>query len=74
MLTVKLTVPQEGNAGKNAGILTLRHEVAVPHRRTPEPRIDMSLATWSVTVVAESYFMAAWNAWSRLRPPPRPCG
>ena len=35
MLTVKLTVPQEGNVGKNAEILTLRHEVAVPHRRTP---------------------------------------
>jgi hypothetical protein len=43
MLTVKLTVPQEGHAGKNAEILILRHEVTVPHRRTPEPRIDWNL-------------------------------
>jgi hypothetical protein len=31
MLTVKLTVPQEGHVGKNAEILILRHEVAVRH-------------------------------------------
>ena len=43
MLTVKLTVPQEGHVGKNAEILILRHEVAVLQRRTPEPRIDWDL-------------------------------
>jgi hypothetical protein len=43
MLTVKLTVPQEGHAGKNAEILILRHEVAVLHRRTPKPGIDWDL-------------------------------
>jgi hypothetical protein len=43
MLTVKLTVPQEGQVGKNAEILIPRHEVAVLHRRTPKPRIDWDL-------------------------------
>jgi hypothetical protein len=43
MLTVKLTVPQEGHVGKNAEILILRHEAAVLHRRTPKPRIDRDL-------------------------------
>ena len=31
MLTVKLTVPQAGQTGKNAEILILRYEVAVLH-------------------------------------------
>jgi hypothetical protein len=52
MLTVKLTVPQERHVGKNAEILILRHEVAVPQRGTPMPRIDEATAPAVASVFA----------------------